>query len=380
MRVWVDLDAAVAAGILGEDQAGALRNFEAERAGAPNATEESLHLVGGLSDLMTAGGMLLVLLVLTVGAAAFPPLAAGLAFCCWKAARHFTQRRRMMTSSFVLFGFFLLYLNIAIGGVTGLYGVEPLSFGRPDTPPPWQLALVGSAFAVACTYYWKVFRLPIAVATAAFALVLAANGLLAALFPGLPVMVRDTLSAIWALALFGYAMLWDMSDIRRETPRSDVAFWLHCAAGFYLTKSVFVALFGITPFSAGSFAADVQAGASLPLAVLGMYALFCAVSLIIDRRSLVVSSLVYTVPALGFLFGGSSGPIGLAVAILLTGLFLVTLSLKWTSWRRHLLDRLPHTITAQVPRPDVTLDGRRPSRRHLEMSPRRSPAIRRDAA
>lgn len=380
MRQWVDLDAAVAAGILGEDQAGALRNFEAERAGSPNATEESLHLVGGLSDLMTAGGMLLVLIVLTAPATVFPPFAAALVYGCWKAAGHFTQRRRMMTTSFVLFGFFLVHLNIVIGVVTGLFGVEPITFDRPDSPEPWQLAVVGGVVTAACTAYWKVFRLPIAVAAAAFALVLAANGLLAALIPSLPNIVRDIVAAILALALFGYAMLWDMSDIRRETRRSDVAFWLHCAAGFYLTKSVFVALFGISPFGVSNLAAEVQAGASLPLAVLGMYALFCAVSLIIDRRSLVVSSLVYTVPALGVLFGAGSSPIGLAVAILLTGLFLVTLSLKWTDWRCLLLDRLPRSITAQVPRPELSLDGRRPTRRHLEMSPRQNPSVRRDAA
>lgn len=372
MRQWIDLDAAVAAGILGEDQAGALRNFEAEQAGTPNATEESLHLVGGLSDLMTAGGMLLVLIVLTVPATVFPPFAAGMAYGCWKAARHFTQRRRMMTTSFILFGFFLGHLNIAVGGATGLLGVEPITFDRPDAPEPWQMALIGGLFAIAGACYWRAFRLPIAVAAAAFALVVAANGLLAALVPGLPPIIRDSVAALLALALFAYAMLWDISDIRRETPRSDVAFWLHCAAGLYLTKSAFAAFFGISPFGGGNMTAELQASVSFPLAVLGIYALFCIVSLVIDRRSLVVSSLVYTVPALGLLFGGGSGPIGLALAILLTGLFLVTLSLKWTDWRRLLLARLPRSITAQVPRPEVSLDGRRPTRRHLEMSPRRA--------
>lgn len=377
MRQLVDLDAAVAAGIIGEDQALALRNHEARQAGQSNASAEQLHLSGGLSDLMTAGGLFLVLLVAALVASGVPLLALAVLAGCWIAAHHFTARRRMLASSFVVFGFFCLHIGIALDGILTLAGAPPIPLTGPVKPPDWFLALIGATGAMLCTLYWRRHRLPIAVTFAAIAIVQVINNTLSALIPDLSQTVRDIVIALWAVGLFAYAMVWDLSDIRRETERSDVAFWLHCAAAFFLTQAAFSIMLGASPLTANGFASAQNGSMMLPFAVLCMYAIFCTVALVVDRRSLVVSSLIYAVPALMALFDRNGSSIAPGLAMIITGLFLVTLSLRWTKLRRALLARLPSSIVAQVPRSELQMAGQRPTRQHLELGPRRTELQRR---
>ena len=57
----IDLDAASAEGIISEDQAIALRNFQARRAGESLSMAEKFQLYGGLSDVVAAVGLALTL-------------------------------------------------------------------------------------------------------------------------------------------------------------------------------------------------------------------------------------------------------------------------------------------------------------------------------
>jgi hypothetical protein len=152
--------------------------------------------------------------------------------------------------------------------------------------------------------------------------------------------------------------------VRRETVRSDVAFWMHIAAGFLLVKGAMTLLLG-TEGDAASWGrmfkqiADPSQGQAA--AVLTLFLIFAAVALIVDRRSLLTSGMFYAVPAMISLFGGvGSGETAIAGAFLLCGLTLTFLAVRWTAIRERLLRFLPDTIAAQLPRPQIKAVGPRP--------------------
>src|SRR3546814_1917346 len=83
-------------------------------------------------------------------------------------------------------------------------------------------------------------------------------------------------------------MWWDSSDPKRETRRSDVAFWLHLLAAPLIVHPVF-SLLGLTDGSASVMEAVV---------VLLVYVGLGPTALAIDRRALLVSALAYVLWAL----------------------------------------------------------------------------------
>jgi len=96
----------------------------------------------------------------------------------------------------------------------------------------------------------------------------------------------------------------------------------------------------------------LQGTASLPalVAVLGLYGLFAVVSLAIDRRALMVSALAYVLYAFSHLLQTAGlAADGFAVAGLLIGGGLLTLSAFWQHCRSALLPRLPARWQAGLP-------------------------------
>jgi hypothetical protein len=146
---------------------------------------------------------------------------------------------------------------------------------------------------------------------------------------------------IAGLAVFAFAMRWDMSDRGRETRRSDVAFWLHLLAAPMIAHPLFHWL-GI---SSGD-----TIGASGALLVLAIYVLFGIVALAVDRRALLVSALAYVLFALTRLFQ-EFGMVELNVAVtaLVIGSALLTLSAFWTRIRSGLVRQLSGGLQARLP-------------------------------
>jgi hypothetical protein len=216
--------------------------------------------------------------------------------------------------------------------------------------------------SMACYVWWRRFQLPIAFASFAVAVTNVGVNAVRALFPQLPSLGVDLVAFSCGPILFAWAMWWDMSDVRRETVRSDVAFWLHIAAGFQIVKGAMTLLLG-TQGQAESWGrmfkqiADPSQGQAA--AVLILFLLFASVALIIDRRSLLTSGMFYAVPAMISLFGGVGGS-GIAAAFLVCGLTLTILAVRWTAIREPLLRLLPRKISAQLPRPQLKAVGPRP--------------------
>ena len=142
------------------------------------------------------------------------------------------------------------------------------------------------------------------------------------------------------IGVFLFAMWWDSSDPRRETRRSDVAFWLHLLAAPLIVHPIF-ALLGLT---------DGTASAPEAIVVLLVYVALGLTALAIDRRALLVSALAYVLYALNSLFE-QYGAVELSVALtaLVIGSALLLLSAFWHSARRTVVQPLPSNLKAKLP-------------------------------
>ena len=331
-----DIEAAVAAGAMPAEAAAALRAYVAESRVAPAVDEEHFRLLTGFNDIFVSIAIVLLLVALAwIGGSVSAPLGgAAVALGAWALAEYFTRARRMALPS-------ILLLLAFVGGVAGsLVGFTI------EADPNWSertSALVDSGIAAvaagAAWLHWRRFHVPITVAAGAVALVgrmlmLVLGGLDAADRLFLPLLL------LGGLALFAFAMRWDMSDRTRTTRRSDVAFWLHLAAAPMIAHALFQSI--------GVMGGRVSVGGAL--LVLALYALFALVALAVDRRALLVSSLIYVLYALSQLFE-HSGVIGLSVALtaLLIGSALLTLSAFWHPIRRAIVARLPDRTQGLLP-------------------------------
>jgi hypothetical protein len=145
---------------------------------------------------------------------------------------------------------------------------------------------------------------------------------------------------VLGLFTFLLAMRWDASDPRRETRRSDVAFWLHLLAAPLIVHPIF-SLLGLTEGAASTLDA---------VAVVLLYVALGLVALAIDRRALLVSALAYVLFALNSLFE-TYGVVELSVALtaLVIGSALLLLSAFWANARRAVVAPLPDGLRGRLP-------------------------------
>lgn len=358
----LDLDAAVRAGVLRSDQADALRRFDESLHSSPAATEERFALVSGFADIMAAIGIALVawtgVIVQTI---TIPVVGLVLPFLYWKAATFFTLQRRMMLTSLVLFaGFALSSAMAALAVALLVVGKSPVEAVPTDLTNIWS-TMVATVTTGACWLYWRRFALPFAFCAFAVGMVNVALNLFRLIMPGMPDWGVDLIQGLTGPALLIWAIWWDVSDVRRETIRSDVAFWLHVAAGFTVVRTAMTLLLGYQNSSTGwwrLFSLPAAPTSADAVAVLILFGFFAVISLILDRRSLLISGMFYAVPALTALIGG--GALMFAPALLVTGICLIVLAVQWLPWRESLLRLLPVNISAQLPRAQLTAVGPRP--------------------
>lgn len=340
-----DLEAAVAAGVMAEADAVRFRNFMAESRATPLVDEEHFRLVSGFNDIFVAIASVLLFVALAwLGGEVKPWLGALLvAAAAWGLAEFFTLKRRMAFPS-------ILLLLAFVGGV--FVTVAGAVIGDRD-PGPGDETLVAVAMTVggliavgAAWAHWRRFHVPITVAAGGAAVVAAIAGTLVAVTSGAVVeqpsmsWILDATMFACGLAVFAFAMWWDMSDPRRETRRSDVAFWLHLLAAPLIVHPVFTAI-GVTT------GAITLGGAVL---VIALYIALAGVALAIDRRALMVSSLVYVLWALNSLFDRFGAvETNVALAALVIGSALLLLSAFWHNARALVMRPLPEGLRLKLP-------------------------------
>jgi hypothetical protein len=327
-----ELDAAVAAGAISAQSAAALRAFVAQQRAAPAADEEQFRLLTGFNDIFVSIATLLMLVALSwLAAKAGMLVASGIVGAvAWGLAEFFTRRRRMALPSIVLLVAFVLSCFLAAKTVLTRIFLDGETIGMSGG----ALGAVAGAW-----FHWRRFGVPITVAAGALAAAAAVLTALVALVPGLG---ENWLVLMFAagLALFGFAMRWDMSDRARITRRSDVAFWLHLAAAPMIVHPVF-ALLGLL----GSGADPGRAAVAFAL-----YLMLAAVALVVDRRALLVSALSYVLYAISALIQ-ATGAIDATFALtaLMVGSGLLLLSAFWHRARRRCCGQLPDGLRGRMP-------------------------------
>jgi MFS family permease len=316
-----DIDGAVDAGVMPRAVATAFRNHVAGSRMTPAVDEEHFRLLTGFNDIFVtiAIGLLLAALAQIGGRIAAPVAGALVAVAAWALAEYFTRRRRMALPSIVLM--------LAFTGGVAATMIGALVETHPDFPDRVN-ALIGAGIALvtagAAWLHWRRFMVPITVAAGAVALV----GMLIALALVAVPTIKDSLwplVLIGGVAVFALAMRWDMSDPSRETRRADVAFWLHLAAAPMIAHPIFQML--------GVFNPDVAVGTAA--IVIALYVIFGFVALAVDRRALLVSSLIYVLYAMWAVVRSAGAvDLGWALTALVIGAALLTLSAFWHPMRR----------------------------------------------
>jgi hypothetical protein len=338
-----DLQSAVAAGALSHEAAEALRAHAAGLRSAPVADEEHFRLITGFNDIfVTIAAVLLLVAAGGIGHAIGPGIPGVLiAAAAWGLAEFFTLKRRMALPSIVL-------LLAFVGGVAAIpvHFLAETASDLSEQTAGMIAAGVGLLAAGAAFVHWRRFMVPITVAAGAGALAMTVIALVLSALAGSrpdhqvePFLLPMIFTA--GLAIFAYAMRWDMSDPVRETRRSDVAFWLHLLAAPMIAHPLFSWL-GIND--------GQNIGAAAAIGVLAIYVLMGLVALAVDRRALLVSALAYVLVALTWLFG-EFGMVELNVAVtgLVIGSALLALSAFWTPIRSALVAQLPGAVQSRLP-------------------------------
>jgi hypothetical protein len=373
-----DLNSAVAAGALSAEAAANFRAHMSQLRALPHASEEDFRLLNSFNDIFVSIGIVILLVALgaigqalagviapepvwpdpgfgSIGSEAWAAydaasdrnnaasaMLAGLfvAAAAWPLALFFTARRRMALPS-------ILLLLAFVGGVfaTGIGAVFMMGAATNDNNAVVAVLVAGAALlaAGAAWLHWRRFMVPITVAAGSAAVAGTVLALLAAAIGPDNLSERLILAMVLfaGLAVFVFAMRWDISDRARTTRRSDVAFWLHLTAAPMIAHPIF-ALLGVTEGD--------NPGVGAALAVLGAYVAFGLVALATDRRALLVSALAYVLFALTFLFQEFGAvELNFALTALVIGSALLSLSAFWQVIRRAVVMLLPPGLQAMLP-------------------------------
>jgi hypothetical protein len=323
-----DLERAVQKDIFSAASVAAFRSDNLKRHHASIADQENFRLLASFNDIFVV--IAVSLLLLSLGWVTYkvnPSLAAMVvALASWALAEFFVLKRKMALPA----------ITLLITFVAAVFAAVALIFAVPSEN---TLMLAALAATIAAWLHWRRFRVPITVAAGAAAIVIFFISLLVSLLPA----AQDYLVCMMffgGIAIFTAAMFWDASDLRRVTGRSDVAFWLHLTAAPLIVHPIFSSL-GVLEGN--------ERFTSLVI-IIALYITLTAVSVIIDRRAFMVSSLVYVLVALATLlktYGLAED--SFAYVGVLIGFSLLLLSGFWHKARQQLVLRLPQTIQNKVP-------------------------------
>lgn len=324
-----DLNLAVEKGIFSSQSVEDFRNLLSVSKNTPLVDEENFKLIGGFNDIFV---VIACSLLLFSSLWVFSEINSSLGFIIfttlsWFLSEVFVRKRKMALPAIVL-------LLSFVGGTSALV----VSF-FPEFSE-FVVVFAAALSAVAAYFHWRRFKVPITIAAGASAIAATLIGLVASIFPEIEHLWLSA-TFICGLGVFALAMYWDASDIDRTTRKSDVAFWLHLLSAPLVIHPVFSTL--------GILGGDESL--LNMLVVLLLYLLMTTISIVVDRRAFMVSSLVYVIYALSSLIQNYGG-VGYSFA--LTGVFmgaaLLLLSAWWHPVRARLVSPFPDLIKKYVPK------------------------------
>ncbi len=356
----LDLDIAVAEGVISRDQALQLQDLSKRSRAfddslvdfSQDPRDEPFRLLRGFRDIFIAIGVAVFALGLWITAVtqtflfgwfdsdfsqtrglsawsiaiAFLLCLAGLAL-----AEFITRRQRLPLASLVISVIFTVWTASLFSAIAyqfldpaDLTDLESFQAGRMTL----SFAALGGAIAGSAFFYW-LYRLPFTLFPLAVSLV-GLSFLLTYLAVGPQWLLEHfrALIGIWGVTIFLAAMWFDLKDRLRVTRFSECAFWLHLFAAPLLVHTALVP---------GEFAEPSA------VVILSMMALLSVIALLIDRRALLVSGLSYLSIAISHIVSSSTlfGDQTFAITALVLGGIVLALGLGWTPIRRRVIALLP---------------------------------------
>ena len=337
MRLDEHLAAGAEAGIISPDQAHKLAGFIASRecTGDDELSDtdaESVRFARGFHDVFLTIGLIILMVgvvystgIVAGGFSGF--LGAGVA---WLLSEYYARARRLVLPSIALGIGFTLMFAIASGMLAEVILNE--EHKGPEDWLPWSGLVAALASLFASIGFLARFRLPFATGMVAVSATVTLAAFVAVAAPNMLEQLMRPLFFVAGATAFCAAMIYDLSDPKRNTLRADNAFWLHLAAGPLIVHSVVGAITGDE--------IDITfARATIILAVLFVLG---AVALIIDRRAMLVAGLAYLGIAIAVLVREAQVDTGsvFAITLLFLGAAVVALGTGWKSARRVVVETL----------------------------------------
>ncbi len=335
-----DLDKAVAQNIISAAQADKLRQLSEQpvEADAPIAPdEERFRILGGFNDIFVTIGLFLLIGAIYGFAESYGSNEKFLglsAVIAWGLSEVFARRLKLALPSIVLALMFSISVFSALFAYVYMNYMEPqdwflLTLSDANRQ---HLTLISLASALAAALHLWRFRVPIDGALIAVFLIGALFGVISMLFDIHASNSHLYIFFLSGLAVFATAMRLDISDRLRTTRRADIAFWLHLLAAPLL----------IHPIAELSFGDLANIGLAQAFVIMVAFAALALFALIIDRRAILVSALIYVGIALGFLVEHSvSTSSTLPVTLLILALIVLSLSAGWHNLRARIVNALP---------------------------------------
>ena len=335
-----DLENAVTKGIFTRDSVERFRKDYEQQHASPIVDEENFRLVSGFNDIFVVVISVVVLLSsFSLFNSMFGDLIGFAVTACaaWGLAEYYIRIRRMALPSIVLL---LAFIPSATAVMAFLYLSAADIRELPINDLVKESGFVIPLFSlIAALAHWLRFRVPVTIALITAAVAATVLAILFTSFPQLSAYLYPMMMVAGGV-VFIFAMGWDISDTRRVTRRSDVAFWLHLLSAPLLMHPLFK-IIGVM---------DGDVSTSVAAVILGVFVLITLISLLIDRRALMVSSLAYVLYAMNALFD-NVGTLGqqLGLTGLIVGCSMVLLTAYWDKARTSLLKPLPDSVSRLLP-------------------------------
>lgn len=257
----------------------------------------------------------------------------------WGLGEVFARTRRLFLPAIVIL---LAFIGFWFGGLAATYALLFLdanidSLDRSLTELKTLPLFLAVGVTLAISAYYLRMRLPFAMGLGALSL--AGTGV-AALFLVDQALVVDNLQWIQLAAgvfLFVLGVAFDARDPERLTRYSDNGFWLH----FFAAPLILGAVVSLVAGPQGPYVGGTYPAAATLIVVI----VFALISLLINRRALLVAGLISAAVSVAMLVSktGLDGAWTAAVTLLLLGGAMVLLGGGWHAVRRVLVAPFPKT-------------------------------------
>ena len=323
-----NLTDAVTQGIFTEESIQKFRRHISSQRATATADEENFKLLASFNDIFVVIACALLLFSISWVTYSISPVLTmvSVSMLSWGLAEFFVLKRKMALPAIVLL---ITFVGAVFALVQSFFGsLSELS-----------VMLAGAASSLSAWLHWRRFKVPITVAAGAVTAVVFVIALAISLVPRLEGYTSYLIFAS-GLCVFCAAMCWDAADLSRVSGKTDVAFWLHLVSAPLIVHPIFTNL-GILKGNDSVL---------ITVIIVALYIVLSVISVTIDRRAFMVSSLAYVLYALTQLFKtyGFAGDSFAYVGVMI-GFSLLLLSGFWHRSRSALFTIMPAFIKNKVP-------------------------------